>query len=119
MRVWLHISLTLFLTVVSTVAAIFVAIVAGFNFDEFLRMHDLPRWFVYSVWLLPFLALQVSGLVMRWIPCACPQCGGKARLGLGTGSLMRPAPLRTGGNWAWSCKTCRWSTRRWSAFYRG
>lgn len=117
MRIWLHILLTLTLTVASTVAAVFLALVVGFSFDEFLRMREWPRFLCCAVWLLPFIGLQLGGLLMSLIPCVCPSCGGKARLAAADG--IKLASLRgLGSGWTWCCHDCHWSTGHWSSFYR-
>jgi hypothetical protein len=119
MRAWLHIGLTLVFTIISTVAAIFFALLAAFRFDEYCVTQGWPRWWAYGVWMLPFVGLQISGLLMSWIPCVCPRCGSKAHLEA-HGIFMNFAPLRgIGGHWAWTCEECNWTTSPWSALYKG
>src|SRR5437763_439411 len=118
MRASIHVALTLVLTVVSTLVAIFFTLVVCFHWDRFAAMHAWPRWWAVAVWVLPFVGLEISGLLMSWIPCVCPRCGGKAHLET-NGIFMNFTPVRgIGGHWAWSCEDCHWSTRRWSTLYK-
>jgi hypothetical protein len=119
MRAWLHILITLLLTVVSTTTAIFLALVVGFRFDHYLLTHELPRWWAWAVWLLPFVGLQAAGIVMGWIPCVCPRCGARARLRMASALFRRVPVVRAmGGRWAWLCRHCGWSSFQWSSLYR-
>ena len=74
--------------------------------------HNWPRPAVWSIVLIPLLGLHLPAWVMRFVPCVCPKCGGRARLEVAATTLsIIPSP-----KYAWSCTACDWSTYYWSKY---
>ena len=101
-------ALTVGWTVISTIGSLIVFLVV----IMYALNHQWPRPAVWATALIPVLGLQLPAWAMRLVPCVCPKCGGKARLGVAATSLsLIPTPT-----WAWSCTACDWSTYYWSPY---
>ena len=106
MRYWVHATLTIVLSVVGVVAVLIVMVLATISMP-----FDAPGW-IGTVVAIVVLAggLYLPTLMMSRIPCACPECGGKAKYGFAAfGNGFAPT-------FAYSCTSCQWSTYRWSAY---
>jgi hypothetical protein len=73
--------------------------------------HDWPRPAFYATFAIPLCGLLLPTQVMRFLPCICPRCGGKAQLGVAATTSILPIP-----RYAWSCTVCDWSTYYWSKY---
>src|SRR5438874_465385 len=108
MRAGVHMALTFAAAVVGAIGSLILFVGVALHAAE----HDWPRLASTATLAIPLCGLLLPTWLMRFVPCRCPRCGGKARLGVAATELsILPLP-----RYAWSCTACDWSTYYWSSY---
>ena len=105
MRAGVHMALTAGWSVVSAIGSgVLLVLIAIYATN-----YDWPNWALGALFAIPLCGLLLPTLVMQFVPCICPKCGGKAQLGIAAYDIPFP-------KYAWSCTACDWSTYYWSKY---